>query len=141
MTTTAPTGLVPCEKRRILITDDEESVREIFRMILSGGIHDCTIDVATNGIEAVQSFRQFHQGVLLMDLKMPQMDGQTAFYKIRDICEEKGWEIPAVIFCTGFAPSPDVLSLTNPESEHSLIRKPVPLELLLETVKSRMPAV
>jgi len=139
MRTVVQPNLVPCDKRRILITDDEASVRNIFRMILASGIPDCTIDVASNGLDAVQSFGQFHQGVLLMDLKMPIMDGQTAFYKIRDTCNEKNWEMPTVIFCTGFSPPSGVKTLAAHEKNHCIIQKPVTSEILLDTVKSRMP--
>ena len=37
MRTVVQPNLVPCDKRRILITDDEASVRNIFRMILAAG--------------------------------------------------------------------------------------------------------
>lgn len=140
MSTLDPTGLVPCDKRRILITDDESPVRDIFRLILTSGCPACIIDVASNGLEAVQSFQKFHQGVLLMDGKMPVMDGQTAFYKIRDICDEKGWEMPSVIFCTGFAPPAGIKTVATPGQNHCIIQKPVTSEQLLSAVKSRLPA-
>jgi CheY-like chemotaxis protein len=96
--------------------------------------------VAANGIDAVESFRQSHHGVLLMDLKMPLMDGQTAFYKIRDLCDEKGWEMPAVIFCTGFVPSNNVRLLAASGPNYDLIQKPVTSEILLNAVKHHLPA-
>ncbi len=138
-TTPTPTDLVPCDTRRILIADDETPVREIFKMILAHGLPDCILDTAANGVEAVESFQKFHPGVLLMDMKMPLMDGQTAFYKIREACTEKKWAVPAVIFCTGFSPSPGVLSLTTPLGEYSLIRKPVPRDVLLDAIKKHLP--
>ena len=140
MSTQDPTGPVPCDKHRILITDDEAPVRNIFRLILTSGCPACIVDLAANGLEAVESFQQFHQGVLLMDAKMPVMDGQAAFYKIRDICQEKGWEMPSVIFCTGFAPSAGLKTVSDSGQKHCILQKPVPSELLLTTVKSRLDA-
>ena len=139
MNAATQSGLVPCDKLRILITDDEAPVRNIFRMILADGFPSCTFDQASNGAEAVECFRQHHHALALMDLKMPVMDGQTAFYKIRDLCDEKGWELPAVIFCTGFSPSPGLVTLTSSGQTHSLLRKPVTSEMLLEAVKSHLP--
>ncbi|MEO5366803.1 MAG: response regulator, partial [Magnetococcus sp. WYHC-3] len=97
------------------------------------------IDVATNGLEAVESFQQFHQGVLLMDLKMPVMDGQTAFDKISEICAERKWAMPAVIFCTGFAPTPSLQMRVDQDPRHCLIQKPVTSEIIREAVKARLP--
>lgn len=141
MNVTTPTGLVPCDRQRILVTDDEAPVRDIFRMILASGFPAYCIDVAANGVEAVKSFGELHHGVLLMDLKMPLMDGQTAFYKIRDICNGKGWEMPAVIFCTGFAPSQNIRMLAASGQNYCLLQKPVTNEILLNAVKRHLPAV
>jgi len=109
-------------------------------MILASGFPACHIDVAANGIEAVESFGESHHGVLLMDLKMPLMDGQTAFFKIRDVCNEKSWEMPAVIFCTGFAPSQNVRMLAATGQNYCLLQKPITSEILLNTVKCHLPA-
>jgi len=140
MTSQPAAELIPCDARRILITDDETPVRDIFRMILASGFPACTIEVAANGLEALQAFQKSHHGVLLMDLKMPIMDGQTAFARIREACAVKGWEMPAVIFCTGFAPSPSIKALASAGQNHCLIQKPVTSEILLNVVRSRLPA-
>jgi len=129
-----------CDKRRILITDDEMAVREIFRLILSHEFPDCIIDLASNGLDAVQSFRKFHQSLLLMDLKMPLMDGRTAFYTICDLCDENGWEKPAVIFCTGLMqPSEANIPVpASPKPELIVLQKPVTRDELLAAVTSRL---
>ena len=138
MSTVRSTILAPCDKRRILIADDEAPVREIFRMILTYDLPDYTIDTVANGFDAVQSFQQFHQTILLMDMKMPQMDGQTTLSKIREICNENGWEMPAVIFCTGLPPSADDPAPSFPEPQHIIIQKPVARNTLLAAVNSRL---
>lgn len=130
---------VPCAKLRILVTDDEAGVREVFRLILASGLPHCTIDVATNGLEAVQAFRAHHHALLLLDMKMPVMDGQTAFYKISDVCDERGWEHPIVIFCTGYALTPALQSATGGGHGHCLLQKPVTGETLLATVRAHLP--
>jgi CheY-like chemotaxis protein len=138
MTDTA-TAPVPCEKRRILITDDEKPVRDIFRIILTTKFPACQIDMAANGEEAIASFRQHHHGILLMDVKMPGMDGPTAFSKICDFCREQGWEQPAIIFCTGFSPSPDAGIAVPPGSNYCLVRKPISSEVLITAIRDRLP--
>lgn len=140
MNATIPSVLVPCDRRRILIADDEAPVRKIFRMILANGFPQFTFDVAANGLDAVETFCTGHHGLLLMDLMMPVMDGQTAFYKIRDFCEEKGWEMPTVVFCTGYASSLNMEALSSPKQHHCLLQKPVTREMLLDVVKARLSA-
>ena len=63
---------------RVLIADDQDLVRAGLRMILEA---EDTIDVvaeATNGREAVEQARLFHPDVVLMDIRMPELDGLAA---------------------------------------------------------------
>lgn len=129
---------VPCERNRLLIADDEHAIRRVFQQIVSYGLPGCRIDLAVNGSEAVDSFRSVHHGVILMDLKMPVMDGETAFHKIREICDSENWEVPSVVFCTGFNPSSDLQEIVANSRKHYLIRKPVANETLLEVLKARL---
>ncbi|MFC1498318.1 response regulator [Verrucomicrobiota bacterium] len=130
--------LEPCDKTRILIVDDEKMVREVFMRIMSFSLPDCRIDMAVNGAEAISSFREARHGVLLMDLRMPVMDGEEAFNKIEALCRENKWEIPAVIFCTGYVPSDDIQKIAENNRKHALLKKPVTNDVLIETIKSRL---
>lgn len=138
MNDTSQAELVPCNRTRILITDDEAPIRSIFRMILSCGIPGCLIDEATNGLEAVKSFADCHYGVVLLDLKMPVMDGQTAYQKICDVCGEKGWELPAVIFCTGFSAPGNLRPPAGCDTGFRILQKPVSNDALVAAVKSHV---
>jgi DNA-binding NarL/FixJ family response regulator len=63
---------------RVLIADDQELVRAGLRMILDA---EATIDVvaeAANGREALEQARLFHPDVVLMDIRMPELDGLAA---------------------------------------------------------------
>jgi CheY-like chemotaxis protein len=133
--------LVPCNRTRILITDDEAPIRSIFRMILACGIPGCMIDEATNGLEAVKSFADRHYGVVLLDLKMPVMDGQTAYQKICEYCGEKGWEMPAVIFCTGFSAPGNLRPPDGQGDRFRILQKPVSNDALVAAVKTHVASV
>ena len=130
--------LTPCDKNRILIVDDEVRIREVFRLILSDGLPDCKIDVAANGKEALEIFRSAHPAVVVMDLHMSVMDGQAAFMQLQKQCKENNWEMPSIIFCTGFAHPETVRSIVVRNATHCLLSKPVRGETLLNVVKSRM---
>jgi len=69
----------------VLVVDDEDAVRDVARNLLEReGIQVMT---ACNGVEAVQLFRQYSNEVslILMDLSMPEMDGEQAFHAIQAI--------------------------------------------------------
>ncbi|OGV86419.1 MAG: hypothetical protein A2340_02820 [Lentisphaerae bacterium RIFOXYB12_FULL_60_10] len=131
-------AVVPCTPNRILVVDDEKSIREIFFQVLSYGIKDCRLDLAVNGLEAVNMFREVHHAVLLMDLRMPVMDGKEAFDAIRQYCADNHWEMPAVVFCTGYATPYDVSAIVSASPKHCVLQKPVGNEVLVEVLKTRL---
>lgn len=79
--------------RRILLAEDNELNREIFaELVRDTGV---TVDVAENGIEAVQKVEQAEEGyygMVFMDAQMPLMDGYEATRKIRAWEQEAGRE-------------------------------------------------
>lgn len=59
----------------VVIADDQEMVRSGFRAILDAQPDiDVLADVA-DGIEALQAVKRLHPDVLLLDIRMPRMDG------------------------------------------------------------------
>jgi two-component system sensor histidine kinase/response regulator len=68
-------------KCRVLIADDVEDNRELLVQIL--GPVGFEIRLATNGEEAVHEFEQWRPHLILMDFRMPVMDGHEAIRRIR----------------------------------------------------------
>ncbi len=134
-------GLAPCDAQRILIVDDEESLRFSVRKVLEKDMPDCTFDVAANGAEAVERFAEGHPKIVLMDLSMPVMDGEQAFCRIMDMCEEKDWQPPGVVFFTGFDPPLGVRNVVASDPAHCLLQKPVRNQTLVMAVKKRIEKV
>jgi CheY-like chemotaxis protein len=127
-----------CDANRVLLVDDEPSIRRLFRIILSSELPGCSVEVAENGREAVAAFGRDHHAVLLMDLHMPQMDGRRAFAEIERLCDDRNWEMPAVLFCTGYAPPDSVLGVVKSNPDHGLLLKPVNSEDLVQEVRRRL---
>jgi DNA-binding NarL/FixJ family response regulator len=72
-TPTAPTGPL-----RVLVADDQALVRAGFRMILDAQPDIAVVAEAGNGREAVEAATRLQPDVILMDIRMPEMDGLEA---------------------------------------------------------------
>jgi DNA-binding NarL/FixJ family response regulator len=67
---------------RVLVADDQSMVRAGFRMLLSGEADIEVVAEASNGIEAVEKAARFRPTVVLMDIRMPELDGLAATRRI-----------------------------------------------------------
>ena len=83
---------------RVLIADDIEDNRQLLAQLL--GPVGFEIRLATNGAEAVQGFEQWRPQLVLMDFRMPVMDGHEA---IRQIRARAGGQQPKIIAVTASA--------------------------------------
>jgi DNA-binding NarL/FixJ family response regulator len=67
---------------RLLVADDQSMVRAGFRMLLSGEPDIEVVAEASNGIEAVDQAIRLRPTVVLMDIRMPELDGLQATRRI-----------------------------------------------------------
>ncbi len=123
---------------RVLIVDDEEGIRALFQTIVANDLPGVRLDMARDGAEALLRFQQCPYQVLIMDLHMPVMDGLAAFERIQHHCQMTETTMPAVIFCTGFAPPRGVREIVNGSTRHVLLAKPVRGEVLVSAIRSHL---
>ncbi len=67
---------------RVLIADDQSMVRAGFRMLLAGEQDMEVVAEASNGLEAVAMAARLDPTVILMDIRMPELDGLQATRRI-----------------------------------------------------------
>ncbi len=78
----------------VLVADDEVYNRSLLKLIL--GKFNCTIVEAGNGKEALAAVQSGNAGIILMDIRMPGMNGPDAAREIRKISNERGLHIPII---------------------------------------------
>jgi len=84
------------EAIHILIVDDEQDIRDGSERILTRMKFD--VSTAANGQEALEVFQEIKPDIVLLDLKMPGMDGMEVLERIRNIDDNT-----IVIVITGYA--------------------------------------
>jgi DNA-binding NarL/FixJ family response regulator len=84
---------------RVLIVDDQSLVRAGFRMILDAEPGIDVVGEASNGLEGVLAARETKPDVVLMDIRMPEVDGLEATRRLLDADGTGG---PKVLILTTF---------------------------------------
>jgi DNA-binding NarL/FixJ family response regulator len=115
---------------RVLVADDQQLVREGLRVLL-----DLTPDIrvvgeASNGTEAAEQARRIRPDVVLMDVRMPKLDGVAATRKVREMCPDV-----QVIILTTFDDDEYVFDGLRAGAVGYLL-KDVPSEQLAEAIRA-----
>jgi len=81
-------------RKRILVCDDEEGIRESLKLILE---KDYDLDFAQNGDEAILKMKTSPADITLLDIKMPKKDGLETLKELRKISPSS-----KIIIATGY---------------------------------------
>ena len=115
---------------RILVVDDEESIRDVFRILLEDVGY--TVVTASTGDGAIAALHRGLPDLVLLDLKLP---GRSGVHVIREI-RERDKALPVVIV-TGY-PDSDLMYEAMAYSPLVVLAKPVDPDTLLTTVRSAL---
>ena len=110
---------------RVLLVDDDALVRAGLRMILSSAQDLDLVGEVDDGARAVAAVREHQPDVVLMDIRMPEMDGITATAALRRLDAP-----PQVIVLTTFQADEQVLSALRVGASGFLLKDTPPAEIL-----------
>lgn len=113
---------------RILIVDDEESIRETLKEILDYEGYE--IEEAKDGEEALGKIKKFNYDAVLADIKMPKLDGIELLEKSKEIAPE----LPFIMI-SGHGTMETAVEATK-KGAFDFINKPPDLNKLLITVRN-----
>jgi excisionase family DNA binding protein len=102
----APAAPVRSTRQRVLVVDDEASIRDLLSKTLALAEYD--VDTAPDGTSALDRMRQFNYDLLIADLKMPGMDGLTLIRQAKRIKAD----LPVIII-TGFSTESSAIEAVN----------------------------
>ena len=83
-------------KLRILVVDDQSSVRELLRAVLEADGHE--VETASSGEDAVARLKGGFHDLVIMDIRMPGLDGVAALSRMKDLSPQTG-----VVMMTAYA--------------------------------------
>jgi DNA-binding NarL/FixJ family response regulator len=113
---------------RILLVDDQALVRAGFRMILDAEAEMEVVGEAGDGREAIDQVRALRPDVVLMDIRMPELDGLEAARRILDGASEA--DAPRILMLTTFDLDEYVYEALRAGASGFLLKDTPPADLL-----------
>ncbi|MFT7452949.1 MAG: two-component system nitrogen regulation response regulator NtrX, partial [Patescibacteria group bacterium] len=115
---------------KILVVDDEASIRKTLREILEFEKYE--VVEATDGLDAMVNLKKAKFDVVIMDIKMPKMDGMEALERVQTLASET-----PVIMISGHANIDTAVEAVK-KGAFDFISKPPDLNRMLITVRNAM---
>jgi two-component system nitrogen regulation response regulator NtrX len=122
----------PSQRASILVVDDEASIRDSLRMILE--YEGYRVETAGDGIEALRIARDRPPDAIVLDLRMPEMDGLETLRQLR----ERGYEMPVLVI-SGHADVATAVEATR-RGAFDFFEKPLERERVLLSLRNAVEA-
>jgi len=122
---------------RVMVVDDQALVRRGFALVLDNEPDIEVVAEAGNGVEAIEGAREHQPDVILMDIRMPEMDGLEATARLLQTEEitEAGNTACRVIILTTFDPDEYVFRALQAGAS-GFVLKDIPPEALVTAVRT-----
>ncbi|MGA9388408.1 MAG: response regulator [Candidatus Bathyarchaeia archaeon] len=118
------------EHTRVLIVDDDESIRKTLAAILEEEGH--AVDTAPNGREAIRKSKTRAYNLALIDIRLPDMEGTTLLTKMADTTPRM-----RKIIITGYPSLQNAMDALNRGAD-AYILKPFDLTKVLQTINEQL---
>ncbi len=115
---------------KILIVDDDKSIRSTIREILEFEKYE--VDESTDGLDCIVKVKQNKYDVIILDIKMPHMDGMEAIEKIQNLAHDT-----PVVMISGHGNIDTAVEAVK-KGAFDFIQKPPDLNRLLITIRNAM---
>jgi len=116
------------EIKRLILADDHHLLRRGFKSLLSGEQDLKVVGEASTGVEAIEMCRRLKPDLILMDVRMPEMDGITATRRIKE-------EQPGVgVLVVTIHENPDYLLEALDAGASGYVLKDAPADRLISAV-------
>ncbi|MCM8776641.1 MAG: response regulator [Candidatus Omnitrophica bacterium] len=117
-------------KGKILIVDDDQDFVQLLEFDLKKHGYDVT--VALNGEEGLEKIKAQKPGLIILDIKMPKVDGYTFVRHLKKDPESK--QIPVIVL-TSYEPMKDMFQL---EGVQDYVVKSVNMDALLSSIEKNL---
>lgn len=118
------------ENARILIIDDDETIRKALKAILED--EGYIVETAENAKKAIEKTQQNIYNVALIDIRLPDMEGYELLTKMRDTTPKM-----RKIIVTGFPTLNNAIEAVNRGADAYIV-KPFDMEKVLATIKEQL---
>jgi len=119
-----------CERPRILVVDDDESIRKVLATILEE--EGYAVDMAKNGREAIKKSKVKFYNLALIDIRLTDMEGTKLLTIVKDTTPKM-----RKIIITGYPSLQNAIEAVNRGAD-AYILKPFDMEKVLETIKDEL---
>jgi CheY-like chemotaxis protein len=118
----------------VLVVDDNATNRMVAEALCE--MFDCTSECAEDGLEALEAARSGRFDLILMDIRMPRMDGVEATRAIRALPGAAG-KVPIIALTANADPEDAKTYLAN--GMQSVVEKPIKPDKLLRAISEALP--
>jgi len=115
---------------RILVVDDDESVRKVLSLILEE--EGYVVDTAENGKEAIEKSESKFYNLALIDIRLPDMEGTKLLTAMKETTPKM-----VKVIITGYPTLKNAVEAVNKGAD-AYILKPFNMDNVLETIKEQL---
>jgi len=118
------------ERARILVVDDDESIRKVLETILED--EGYVVDTAKNGREAIKKSKAKFYNLALIDIRLTDIEGTKLLTKLKDTTPKM-----RKIIVTGYPSLQNAIEAVN-RGANAYVLKPFDMDKVLETIEDQM---